>query len=85
MVNAVKRVMHHQINGSQLANTILKTQKLKTGLAILGQPPPEIIMDKKMQGKLIRAAQLAGEDLALNSLTSELYILIVLKMSFVNP
>ena len=61
----------------QEAQVILARQKEKTGYAILGTPPVEVIIDKKTPEVIKRSSKVVGEQLALNALTTELYILII--------
>ena len=44
-----------------IAMQILQKQKDKTGYAILGQPPVELVIDKKIKGKVIGQAKVTGE------------------------
>ena len=55
---------------------MLSKQRDKTGFAILGQPPPEIIIDKKLEGSTFAAAKTVGEGLACQALTAEIFVLI---------
>jgi len=61
----------------QEAQVILARQKEKTGYAILGTPPVEVIIDKKIPECIKGSSKAVGEQLALNALTTELYIPII--------
>jgi len=65
----------------QEAKVILARQKEKTGYAILGTPPVEILVDKKTPEVIKGSSKVVGEQLALNALTSELYILLIAQIS----
>jgi len=69
------------LQARQEAKVILARQKEKTGFAILGNPPVEILIDKKTPEVIKGSAKVVGEQLALNALTSELYILIIAQIS----
>jgi len=64
----------------QMANTLLQTQKEKTGYAILGQPPVEILIDKKTPEATKSASKAVGEHLARNALTTEIFVLNIAKI-----
>ena len=62
------------------ATQILSKQKEKTGIAILGQPPPHILVDRKLDGGIRKQSIITGEELALDALTAELYTLKIAKI-----
>lgn len=56
------------------AKITLNRQRENTGYAILGTPPPHILIDKKTQGHLLNNSKIVGETLALKVLTIEYFI-----------
>lgn len=58
-----------------IANSLLQTQKEKTGYAILGQPPIEILIDQKTPDVTKSTSKAVGEHLAKNALTTEICVL----------
>lgn len=62
------------------AKITLNRQREQTGFAILGTPPPHILVDKKTQGTLLNNSKTVGETLALKALTIEYFILDVAKI-----
>lgn len=65
----------------QEAKVILARQKETTEYAILGNPPVEVIIDRKTPDCIKGASKVVGEQLALNALTTELYILIIAQIN----
>jgi hypothetical protein len=59
---------------------MLQKQKRKHGVAILGQPVPQLDFDIKFQGGLKQDCIRSGEALALASLTAEMVVLDVCKI-----
>ena len=57
-----------------------KHRKKKTGYAILGQPPVEILIDKKTPELTKNASKSVGEHLARNALTTEIFVLNIAKI-----
>lgn len=71
------QIMH---DAKTQAKQILSEHKEKTGIAILGQPPPHILVDKKLTGDIRKQSIVTGEELALNALAAELYTLKIAKI-----
>ena len=59
----------------QKASQLLNMQKERTGIAILGTPPPHVLVDRKISKEIKQTATAEGEKLAQAVLTSELFIL----------
>jgi len=62
-------------NAQTRAQQILKTQKHRTGFAILGTPLALALADLKLKGDTLKDSICVGEQYALSALQSELYIL----------
>ena len=67
------------IKASRLATKTLVQQRNKTGYAILGRPPPELVSDLKIQCRL-PSSILTGEVFAHASLTCEYFYMLVLSI-----
>ena len=55
--------------------SLLQRQKSKTGFAILGHPVAQVVIDKNTKGEIQKQSQIVGEQLALNALQTELFVL----------
>jgi len=73
-------IAQHLQEAQQNAKIILRRQREITGFAILGTPPPHILVDKKTQGTIFQKSKQAGEALALQALTVEYFILDIAKI-----
>jgi len=73
-------INNHMQTAEEKAKVTLSRQREKTGFAILGTPPPHILVDKKTQGTIFNNSKQAGETLALKALAIEYFILDIAKI-----
>lgn len=58
----------------------MQAQKEKPRYAILGQPPVEILIDKKTPDPIKGSSKAVGGHLARNALTTEIFVLSIAKI-----